>query len=196
MLELGCGLGLLGTCLYRIGASPLMLTDGDARTVANCCSNLRLNGVPAVLLMDPAASPGGRVDLDPMPSGGCTDLDPRGRATLDSAVTTGAVRATGRSRVQCRRLQWGPLSQEEGTCSSEGGGACSASAMPSPRPDVILGADLLYDPGRRCMRPGDSRQCLSLLFHSHQYLPLHPTFVTNEVHYDHHVVLRCLLACM
>ena len=188
MLELGCGLGLLGTCLYRIGASPLMLTDGDARTVANCCSNLRLNGVPAFLLTDPAAPA-------PLPGSGM-DLDPGRRVAPDSVVTTGEMRATGRSRVQCRRLQWGPLSQEEGTCSSEGGGACSASAMPSPRPDVILGADLLYDPGRRCMRPGDSRQCLSLLFHSHQYLPLHPTFVTNEVHYDHHVVLRCLLACM
>ena len=147
MLELGCGLGLLGTFLYRIGASPLMLTDGDARTVANCCGNLHLNGVPAALLKDPAASPGGRRDLDPVPPGGCTDLDPGGRVAPDPALMEGAMRATGQSEVQCRRLQWGLLSQEEGACSSEGGGACSASAMPSPWPDVILGADLLYDPG-------------------------------------------------
>ena len=131
VLELGCGLGLLGTFLYRIGASPLMLTDGDARTVANCCSNLRLNGVPAFLLTDPAAPA-------PLPGSGM-DLDPGRRVAPDSVVTTGEMRATGRSRVQCRRLQWGPL--------SEGGSACFASAMPSPRSDVILGADLLYDPG-------------------------------------------------
>lgn len=149
VLELGCGLGLLGACLHRIGAGPLTLTDGNARTVANCCSNLLLNDVPAILITDPAASiqlPGSR-----------TDLDPERRVAPDPALAGVPMRTADGREVQCCRLQWGSL--------SEGGGAAAAgsvtSAVPSPRPDIILGADLLYDPGRclRLLRPhsGGSR---------------------------------------
>lgn len=42
---MGCGSGLVGVCLARSGAGSLMLTDGDAQTVANCHFNLSLNGV-------------------------------------------------------------------------------------------------------------------------------------------------------
>lgn len=44
-IELGCGTGVVGVALARAGASPLLLTDGNAEAVANCCRNLALNGV-------------------------------------------------------------------------------------------------------------------------------------------------------
>jgi ribosomal protein L11 methylase PrmA len=44
-LELGCGLGLLGVCLSRIGTARTILTDGDVAALENCIYNLRMNGV-------------------------------------------------------------------------------------------------------------------------------------------------------
>lgn len=44
MLEIGCGPGLVATCLCRTGASKVVLTDGDPQTLVNCLSNLTLNG--------------------------------------------------------------------------------------------------------------------------------------------------------
>ena len=46
VLELGCGSGLLGVILARLGAHAV-LTDGSAPTLANCMHNLHLNGVAA-----------------------------------------------------------------------------------------------------------------------------------------------------
>ena len=42
-LELGCGAGMLGILLQRIGAAGVCLTDGDAQTLCNCLHNLRIN---------------------------------------------------------------------------------------------------------------------------------------------------------
>lgn len=36
---------MVGVALARVGASGLLLTDGNADTVANCRRNLALNGV-------------------------------------------------------------------------------------------------------------------------------------------------------
>lgn len=44
-MELGCGTGMVGVALSRVGAAGLLLTDGNADTVANCQRNLALNGV-------------------------------------------------------------------------------------------------------------------------------------------------------
>lgn len=44
-IELGCGTGMVGVALARAGASPLLLTDGNAEAVGNCRRNLALNGV-------------------------------------------------------------------------------------------------------------------------------------------------------
>ena len=43
-LELGCGAGMLGILLQRVGAAGICLTDGDAQTLCNCLHNLRING--------------------------------------------------------------------------------------------------------------------------------------------------------
>lgn len=43
-LEIGCGPGLVASCLCRVGAQELLLTDGDPQTLVNCLSNLGLNG--------------------------------------------------------------------------------------------------------------------------------------------------------
>ncbi len=44
VLEVGCGPGLVATCLCRSGAGRVLLTDGDPQTLVNCLSNLSLNG--------------------------------------------------------------------------------------------------------------------------------------------------------
>lgn len=45
-VELGCGAGVVGVCLHRVGAGSILLTDGDERTVSNARHNLAQNGVP------------------------------------------------------------------------------------------------------------------------------------------------------
>lgn len=44
VMEIGCGPGLVATCLCRSGPDNLLLTDGDPQTLINCLSNLSLNG--------------------------------------------------------------------------------------------------------------------------------------------------------
>jgi hypothetical protein len=89
-LELGCGTGMVGVALARAGARSVVLTDGNAAVVDNCCANLALNGMDA--------RPGASAVADP-PDG-----------------------------IQVEQRVW-----EEWT----------NDVAP---PDVLLGADLLYDP--------------------------------------------------
>lgn len=42
-LELGCGAGVVGVALSRVGAAVVHLTDGNAATVYNCRENLEIN---------------------------------------------------------------------------------------------------------------------------------------------------------
>ncbi len=45
-VELGCGTGLVGICLARLGAcAAISLTDGNSQSLENCCRNLQQNGV-------------------------------------------------------------------------------------------------------------------------------------------------------
>lgn len=44
VLEVGCGPGLVATCLCRSDAGRVLLTDGDPQTLVNCLSNLSMNG--------------------------------------------------------------------------------------------------------------------------------------------------------
>lgn len=43
VLEIGCGPGLVATCVCRSGAGRVLLTDGDPQALVNCLSNLRMN---------------------------------------------------------------------------------------------------------------------------------------------------------
>ena len=63
VLELGCGAGLLGVVLARLGARAL-LTDGSAPTLVNCLHNLRLNGVVAENIAAPAEAAAGVADIE------------------------------------------------------------------------------------------------------------------------------------
>lgn len=42
-LELGCGAGVVGVALSRVGAAVVHLTDGNAAAVDNCRHNLAIN---------------------------------------------------------------------------------------------------------------------------------------------------------
>lgn len=42
-LELGCGAGVVGVALSRVGAAVVHLTDGNAAAVDNCRLNLAIN---------------------------------------------------------------------------------------------------------------------------------------------------------
>ena len=42
-LELGCGAGVVGVALFRVGTAVLHLTDGNAAAVENCRHNLAIN---------------------------------------------------------------------------------------------------------------------------------------------------------
>lgn len=44
-MELGCGAGVTGIGLHRVGASAVVLTDSDASSLQNCRHNLEINGV-------------------------------------------------------------------------------------------------------------------------------------------------------
>ncbi|XP_044963991.1 putative uncharacterized protein DDB_G0277003 [Hordeum vulgare subsp. vulgare] len=43
--ELGSGVGLVGVCLNRVGASKVILTDGDASTLTNMKANMEMNNL-------------------------------------------------------------------------------------------------------------------------------------------------------
>ena len=105
MVELGCGVGLLGICLHRVGAGPLTLTDGDIRTVTNCCSNLNLNDI-------------------------FTSVSVKPRRHGDSSALQ--QKKEDCEKVICSQLLWEKMSTED------------AVAM---QPDIIIGSDLLFDPG-------------------------------------------------
>ena len=108
MVELGCGVGLLGICLHRVGAGPLTLTDGDMRTVTNCCSNLNLNGIFASV-----------------------SVKPRSQNHRDSSVLK--QQGDEFKRVICSQLLWEKMTTEDAV---------------DMQPDIIIGSDLLFDPGR------------------------------------------------
>jgi len=43
--ELGSGVGLVGICLNYVGASKVILTDGDTSTLTNMKENMELNNL-------------------------------------------------------------------------------------------------------------------------------------------------------
>ena len=52
-LELGCGSGLVGICLHRVGATQITLTDGNVQTLGNCQRNLDINCSTSSKVADP-----------------------------------------------------------------------------------------------------------------------------------------------
>uniref|UniRef100_A0A0D9WCM7 FAM86 N-terminal domain-containing protein n=1 Tax=Leersia perrieri TaxID=77586 RepID=A0A0D9WCM7_9ORYZ len=92
--SLGSGVGLVGVCLNYVGASKVILTDGDASTLVNMKTNMEMNNL--------------WVEQD------------------DSQLLR-----ENKNKVQCKYLSW-----EE----------ASESDLWDCWPDIVLGADIIYDP--------------------------------------------------
>ncbi|XP_072954432.1 uncharacterized protein [Typha angustifolia] len=92
--EVGSGVGLVGVCLNQVGASKVILTDGDIQTLANMKSNVELNG-------------------------------------LRNEAISSKILCRSMNRVECKYLPWEFVSESE---------------LQSYEPDIILGADIIYDP--------------------------------------------------
>ncbi|KAG8067134.1 hypothetical protein GUJ93_ZPchr0005g15091 [Zizania palustris] len=92
--ELGSGVGLVGVCLNYVGSSKVILTDGDASTLVNMKTNMKMNNL-------------------------CVEQE-------DSQSMK-----DNNNKVQCKYLSW-----EE----------ASESDLWDCRPDIVLGADIIYDP--------------------------------------------------
>ncbi|XP_065031241.1 uncharacterized protein LOC135653317 isoform X2 [Musa acuminata AAA Group] len=88
--EIGSGVGLVGIALLHVGASRVVLTDGDISTLANMKSNIELNHL---------GLPSERTSAKPM--------------------------------VECKYLPWESASKRE---------------LQDYGPEIILGADVIYDP--------------------------------------------------
>ncbi|CAL4903006.1 unnamed protein product [Urochloa decumbens] len=92
--ELGSGVGLVGICLNYVGASKVILTDGDTSTLANMKENMELNNL-------------------------CIEQE-------DSEVLK-----ESKNKVECKYLSWEEVSESD---------------LRGYQPDIILGADIMYDP--------------------------------------------------
>ncbi|KAK9732609.1 hypothetical protein RND81_04G009900 [Saponaria officinalis] len=114
--QVGSGVGLVGVCLQHAKPSQVILTDGDASTLANQKINLKMNKI-------------GNID---------GEVDCRSNA------------------VRCIHLPWESATESE---------------LQQFMPDIVLGADVIYDPSciphlvrvltilLRHKRPVDSKSC-------------------------------------
>jgi predicted nicotinamide N-methyase len=125
-MELGCGSGAVGVAAARARAALLLLTDGNASSVANCRHNCALNGVPTqpwtddTQLLLPPKSLSSSLPQSSIPVLGAPDNA--------DASTARAVSGP----VLCGVLEWEHTAQQ----------------LPRDwQPEVVLGSDLLYDPG-------------------------------------------------
>ncbi|XP_021772988.1 protein-lysine N-methyltransferase EEF2KMT [Chenopodium quinoa] len=92
--EVGSGVGLLGVCLNHVNASQVILSDGDASSLANLKINLEMNKIE-----NPEAS-------------------------LDKSTDSSYM-------VQCIHLPWESAKESE---------------LQQIKSDIVLGADVIYDP--------------------------------------------------
>lgn len=92
--ELGSGVGLVGICLNSVGASKVILTDGDPCTLRNMKENMKLNNL-------------------------CIERE-------DSRVLK-----ESNNKVECKYLSWEEVSESD---------------LWDYQPDIVLGADIIYDP--------------------------------------------------
>ncbi|CAM0958345.1 unnamed protein product [Alopecurus aequalis] len=113
--ELGSGVGLVGVCLNYVGASKVILTDGDGSTLMNMKANMEMNSL-------------------------CIE---------GSQLVT-----ENKNKVECKYLSW-----EE----------ASESDLWDCQRDVVLGADIIYNPAcvphlvrvLSTLLRGDNRRCRS-----------------------------------
>ncbi|PAN17221.1 hypothetical protein PAHAL_3G114500 [Panicum hallii] len=92
--ELGSGVGLVGICLNYVGASKVILTDGDTSTLTNMKENMELNNL-------------------------CIEQE------------HSEVLKESKNKVECKYLSWEHVSESD---------------LWGYQPDIVLGADIMYDP--------------------------------------------------
>lgn len=117
---------MVGVALHRAGAARAVCTDGDSQSVYNCRCNLQLNGVP---LRGPAVRQAacGRLCLRGAEPAGA-GAGPGSGGGAGAAAEGGSAPSWHHGTVaEARELRW-----EVGT------GELA--------PDVVLAADVLYDP--------------------------------------------------
>lgn len=153
--EIGSGVGLVGTVLGRVGAGGVVCSDGDTEAVENCVRNLKLNGLYPTRLLR----------RDDGKSSVCNGDNDRETNTKEMSLDATPMEDLRRSET-CGVLNAACGDVLEAPCSV----ACAVVEMPwqggwtkdirqrlqrwcpdsiNPPlydPDVILGADLLYDP--------------------------------------------------
>ncbi|GAQ79932.1 hypothetical protein KFL_000420040 [Klebsormidium nitens] len=174
VLELGAGAGVLGVVISRLpGVSDLVLTDGNEETLENLRGNLSLNEVETSTEKSdvvrsskrpdtsghlysippsdsrghphasgspkPPESPGSSAHPDPVgslespTSSGCTGSSgSRGRPLSAERTDGNSADAQGVLRIWSEFLDWEDVSELQ---------------LREYNADVILGADVLYDPG-------------------------------------------------
>lgn len=120
--EVGSGVGLVGTCLAYVGASKVILTDGDISSLANMKSNLELN---------------------------CLGSGTKARTK------------TSPDMIECKHLPWEFATESE---------------LQGCQPDIILGADVIYDP--LCLP--HLIQVLSILLKTKKHVPGEINDTTNK----------------
>lgn len=114
-IELGCGLGVVGIALRRVGASSVLCTDGCQQTLANCERNLHMNGI--------------RVGKH---------YEQEMQCHTDTNLSTNSLpSASGLGEVSLQLLRW-----EDGWNWKDPPAKDYETHI-----DIVLGADLLYDPG-------------------------------------------------
>ena len=173
ILELGCGLGLLGACLHRVTGKvadsvsysaaagvvgrprgvSITLTDGDMRTVINCAENLRMNGVPTEVVPEVVSEVVSEPQLeheDPVGDGVAGNRGVAGdRGSLGGVPIVRCCRCEGSKEwgAKAHGLELDTSVHIHRTCRMLWGQGPAESFARVIRPDVVLGADLLYDPG-------------------------------------------------
>ncbi|GJP85784.1 hypothetical protein CLOP_g15883 [Closterium sp. NIES-67] len=138
-LELGSGCGLLGLCLAPLPLSKLILTDASSESLANLCANLTINGLQ--FTSDAAVSP-------PLSATSC-------QGKQHGEKEQGGLGSDGAAMHEGARVQDGARSEHEGTRADEGARVhvqqlswedMTPSLASTISADVILGADIVYDP--------------------------------------------------
>ena len=146
-LELGSGVGLVGIILARIGASEIWCTDGDTDAVQNCLQNFELNGVINREISDPIEgiieAQDGKSRLEPIRKL-CKDRTDQHPVNSSVHETNIEYKKTVKSQpiAFVRQLKW-----ETSWIDKQTEARISTSTRSGNfDPEIILGADLLYDP--------------------------------------------------
>eukprot|EP00897_Mesotaenium_endlicherianum_P000895 jgi/Mesen1/10806/ME000092S10290 len=127
-LELGSGSGLVGACLARLCPKKVVLTDGNLEALHNLSHNLTINGARIALAPPEDQQVAAREE-----HGTAWQAAAPSRETSDalSGPPVGESADVDAPEVSCTQLRWEDAEREE---------------LEAHEADLILGADLVYDP--------------------------------------------------